>query len=59
MKNLLSNHRLSLANIERSASSIAPEFLNSPQYNCEPLSQALGCELAIKLEFANAARQGR
>jgi threonine dehydratase len=49
-------HRLSLANIARSASVIDPVFLNSPQYNCEPLSEALGCALTIKLDFANPIR---
>jgi peptide deformylase len=49
-------HRLSLAQIARSATVIPPEFLNSPQYNCEPLSQALGCELTIKLDFTNPIR---
>lgn len=49
-------HRLSLANIARSALDIPPEFLNSPQYNCEPLSDALGCQLTIKLDFANPIR---
>lgn len=49
-------HRLSLANVVRSASAIAPEFLNSPQYNCEPLSQALGCEITLKIETANPIR---
>lgn len=49
-------HRLSLAHIARSALVIPPEFLNSPQYNCEPLSEALGCQLTIKLDFANPIR---
>jgi peptide deformylase len=49
-------HRLSLAQIARSAEVIPTEFLNSPQYNCEPLSKALGCELTIKLDFANPIR---
>lgn len=49
-------HRLSLQNIARSATVIPPEFLNSPQYNCEPLSEALGCSLTIKLDFANPIR---
>jgi threonine dehydratase len=49
-------HRLSLAHIARSAQVIPPEFLNSPQYNCEPLSDALGCQLTIKLDFANPIR---
>jgi peptide deformylase len=50
------SHRLSLAQIEASPSVIPPEFLNSPQYNCEPLSQALGCELTLKLDFTNPIR---
>ncbi len=49
-------HRLSLENIASSAQFIPPEFLNSPQYNCEPLSEALGCELTIKLDFTNPIR---
>jgi threonine dehydratase len=56
MHDPLPQHRLSLANIARSAQTIAPEFLNSPQYNCEPLSEALGCTLTIKLDFANPIR---
>jgi threonine dehydratase len=49
-------HRLSLARIARSAQVIPHEFLNSPQYNCEPLSETLGCQLTIKLDFANPIR---
>ena len=49
-------HRLSLNQIARSGQVIPPEFLNSPQYNCEPLSEALGCALTIKLDFANPIR---
>jgi peptide deformylase len=49
-------HRLSLEQIANSAQSIPAEFLNSPQYNCEPLSQALGCNLTIKLDFTNPIR---
>ncbi len=49
-------HRLSLTHIAHSAAVIPPEFLNSPQYNCEPLSQALGCELTLKLDFTNPIR---
>lgn len=48
--------RLSLENISRSRSVIPAEFLNSPQYDCEPLSQALGCRLTIKLDFTNPIR---
>lgn len=49
-------HRLSLQNVQRSATVIAPEFLHSPQYDCEPLSQALGCRLTLKIETANPIR---
>jgi peptide deformylase len=48
--------RLSLAQIAHSFSVIPPEFLNSPQYNCEPLSEALGCRLTLKLDFTNPIR---
>jgi threonine dehydratase len=40
-------HRLSLENIARLMNVIDPVFLNSPQYNCEPLSEALGCAKTI------------
>lgn len=49
-------HRLSLQGTWRSAEVIAPEFLHTPQFDCEPLSQALGCRLTIKLETANPIR---
>lgn len=49
-------HRLSLDNIRQSENVIDPVFLNSPQYNCEPLSAALNCELTLKLEFTNPIR---
>ncbi len=49
-------HRLSLQAMQRSAQVIAPEFLHTPQFDCEPLSQALGCTLTLKLETANPIR---
>jgi threonine dehydratase len=49
-------HRLKLAEILRSRGVIDPVFLNSPQYDCEPLSTALGCALTIKLDFTNPIR---
>jgi threonine dehydratase len=49
-------HRLSLANIERAASLIAPIFLNTPQFESEPLSQQLGCALTLKVETVNPLR---
>jgi threonine dehydratase len=50
------SHRLSLDNIRCAASLIDPVFLGSPQYNCEPLSEALGCTLTLKLETSNPIR---
>ncbi len=49
-------HRLSLDQIRKSAAVVPPEFLNSPQYNCEPLSEVLGCQLTLKLDFTNPIR---
>lgn len=49
-------HRLSPANIERAASVIDPVFLHSPQFECEPLSQVLGCTLTLKAETLNPLR---
>lgn len=49
-------HRLSLANIERAAAVIDPAFLNSPQFESEPLSQALGCTVTLKVETMNPLR---
>jgi peptide deformylase len=49
-------HRLSLAQIQRAQQIIPAEFQQSPQYRCEPLGAALGCELTIKLEFTNPLR---
>lgn len=51
-----SPHRLSLRNIERAASVINPVFLNSPQFECEPLNQALGASLLLKVETLNPLR---
>ena len=50
------SHRLSLVNIERAASQIDPIFLNSPQFECEPLSQALGASMRLKVETLNPLR---
>lgn len=49
-------HRLSLERIAAAAGAIDPVFLHSPQYECEPLSEALGCRLTLKLETANPIR---
>jgi len=48
--------RLSLARIERAASLIDPVFLHSPQFDCEPLSQAVGARVLLKVETMNPIR---
>jgi threonine dehydratase len=52
----LPGHRLSLARIGAAPARIAPEFLHSPQYDCEPLSAALGCTITLKVETVNPIR---
>ena len=52
----IEGHRLKLAEILRAGEVIDPVFLNSPQYDCEPLSKVLGCRLTIKLDFTNPIR---
>lgn len=49
-------HRLSLAAIADAARTIDPVFLHTPQYECEPLSQELGCALTLKVETVNPIR---
>lgn len=49
-------HRLRLENVLAAARVIDPVFLNSPQFRCEPLGEALGCTLTLKLETANPIR---
>jgi threonine dehydratase len=49
--------RLSLDRIERAARAIDPLFRDSPQFDCEPLSQALGVSaLQLKVEMLNPLR---
>jgi peptide deformylase len=48
--------RLSLDRIRGAAAIIDPEFTNSPQYECEPLSAELGTRLTLKVETANPIR---
>ncbi len=50
------HHRLALADFSKAQNLIHPVFLNSPQYNCEPLSEFLGCRLTIKVETVNPVR---
>jgi threonine dehydratase len=50
------NHRLSISQIEEAYRAIDPVFINSPQYECEPLSKSLGCQLILKVETLNPIR---
>lgn len=52
----LPRHRLRLENILRAGDLIDPVFRSTPQYDCEPLSEALGCHVTLKLETANPIR---
>lgn len=49
-------HRLSLERIRRASLAIDPVFLHSPQFDCEALSEALGCRLTLKVETLNPIR---
>jgi threonine dehydratase/peptide deformylase len=49
-------HRLSLARIAEAARRIDPVFLHSPQFVCEPLAEAVGCRLTLKVETVNPIR---
>ncbi len=48
--------RLSLDNIKEAVARIDPVFTESAQYDCEPLSQALGTRLTLKIETLNPIR---
>lgn len=48
--------RLSLGRVERAAGVIDPVFLDSPQFECEPLGEELGVRIAIKVETLNPIR---
>jgi len=49
-------HRLSLKRIEQAAKSIDTVFLNSPQFECEPIDKVLGTRLVLKVETLNPIR---
>ncbi len=48
--------RISLSRIRDAAAGIDPVFLRTPQYECEPLSSALGASLQVKVESLNPIR---
>jgi threonine dehydratase len=47
---------LDLARILLARTQISPLFVDTPQYECEPLSEALGCRLILKVETLNPVR---
>ena len=48
--------RVTVERIEQAAGCIDPVFLHSPQFECEPLSAALGVRLVLKVETLNPIR---
>ena len=48
--------RISLERIEHATSVISSEFLNTPQFECEPLSAELGVRVVVKVETINPIR---
>jgi threonine dehydratase len=50
------DHRLSLARIEEASRVVDPVFLRTPQFVSEPLSEALGLRLVVKVETLNPIR---
>lgn len=48
--------RISIDRIRAAFEVIDPVFLNTPQFECEPLSEALGCRLTVKVETQNPIR---
>jgi threonine dehydratase len=50
------NHRLSLESTQAAMQTIPPEFLHSPQFISEPLSDLLGATVLLKIETLNPIR---
>ena len=50
------NHRLSLESIQRAMTTIPRTFLHTPQFESAALSNALECQLTVKLETLNPIR---
>jgi threonine dehydratase len=48
--------RLELDRIRAAVAAIDPVFLNSPQYECGPLGEALDCSITLKVETLNPVR---
>src|SRR6186713_1765104 len=52
----LDSHRVRIEDVEQAVDVIDPVFLRTPQFVCEPLSEALGARVAIKVETLNPVR---
>jgi threonine dehydratase len=48
--------RLDLDRIRAAVPGIEPAFLDSPQYECAPLGEALNCSITLKVETLNPVR---
>lgn len=48
--------RLDLERIRQARAGIDPVFLNTPQYQCGPLGDWLGCSVLLKVETLNPVR---
>src|SRR5688572_6790779 len=48
--------RLELDRIRRARTSIDPVFLDTPQFECAPLGDVLGCSITLKVETLNPVR---
>ncbi|TDU83748.1 threonine dehydratase [Kribbella voronezhensis] len=48
--------RLELGRVLAARGEIDPVFVNTPQYECGPLSDALGCRVVVKVETLNPVR---
>src|SRR4051794_15697122 len=48
--------RLELDRIRAAVAAIDPAFLDSPQYECAALGDALGCSMTLKVETLNPVR---
>src|SRR4029077_8235238 len=47
---------IDLDRIRRARAAIDPVFLDSPQYECAPLGDVLGCLITLKIETLNPVR---
>jgi threonine dehydratase len=56
VKTMLAERRITLPRIEAAAAAIDPVFLNTPQWVCEPLADALGVRVGLKAEVLNPIR---